>query len=144
MKFGIKIKKIWHDNEMYQFRISASDGISLFVNQVYVGYETYDELISDLDRFKSKVNGGIYDLNFGCFGSEYASGAFLARLHFQNSGKINVSLNAQSEFRDFGVKQVASEIKLYFVTEPALLDSFIQELKNLQANKCDEATLEII
>ena len=144
MKFGIKIKNIWHDSEMYEFRIFPSDGTSLFVNQVYVEYETYDELISDLDRFKSQVYGGIYDLNFGCFGSEYASGAFSARLHFQDRGRINVSLHAQSEFEDFGLKNVASEAKLYFVTEPALLDNFIKELKNLKAGQSDEAILEIV
>ena len=144
MKFGIKIKKIWHDNEMYKFQISSSDGASLLVNEIYVGYEHFDELLSDLDRFKSNVYGGIYDLNLGCFGSEYASGAFSARLHFLDRGKIHVSIHTQSEFKDFGKKNVASEAKLYFVTEPALLDNFIQELKNLKASQSDQAILEIV
>ena len=143
MKFGIKIKNIWHDNQMFKFLISSSNGVSIFVNEVYVDYGKYDQIICDLDRFKSKVYGGIYDINFGCFGSEYASGAFSARLHFHDRGKINVSIHSQSEFRDFGIKNVASESKLYFVTEPSLLDNFIQELKNLKAGQSDQAILEI-
>lgn len=65
------------------------------------------------------------------FGPEYANGAFVARLHFQDRGKIHVSINAQSEFEDFGIKRVASEAQLYFITETALLDNFITELKSL-------------
>ncbi len=109
-----------------------------------MGYKAYDDLISELDRFKNKMHGGIYDLNLGCFGSEYASGALSARFHFLDRGKIHVSIHTQSEFKDFGEKNVASEAKLYFVSEPALLDNFIQELKNLKASQSDQAILEIV
>jgi len=143
MKSGIIFKNIWHDDDMYEFKISSSDGSSIFVNEVYVGYETYDELISDLERFKEQIYGGIYDIEFGSFGPEYASGAFHARLQFQDRGKIHVSVSAQSDFEDFGKKNVASEVKLYFITEPALLDNFIQGLKQLKSGQNEEVTLEI-
>ena len=143
MKPGIIFKNIWHDDDMYEFQISSSDGISTFVNEVYVGYDTYDELITDIESFKDQIYGGIYDIEFGSFGSEYASGAFNARLHFQDRGKIHVSISAQSEFEDFGKKNIASEVKLYFVTEPALLDNFISGLKQLKSDQTKEVILEI-
>jgi hypothetical protein len=142
MKPGITFKNIWHDEDMYEFSISSSDGESVFVHKVYVGYETFDEVIAGLDRFKSQIYGGIYDIEFGSFGPEYASGAFSARLHFQERGKIYVSIIAQSDFEEFGKKNVANEAKLYLVTEPALLDNFIQSLKQLKSSQCDEVHLE--
>ena len=143
MKQGIIFKNIWHDEDMYEFQITSSDGLSIFINEVYVGYGEYDELISDLEIFKDQIHGGIYDIEFSSFGPEYASGAFNARLHFQDRGKIHVSISAQSEFEDFGKKNVASEVKLYFITEPALLDNFIRDLKQLKSGQSEEVYLEI-
>ena len=143
MKPGIIFRNIWHDDDMYEFKITSSDGVSTFVNKVYVGYGTYDELISDLENFKEQIYGGLYDIKFGSFGPEYASGAFHARLHFQDRGKIHISINSQSDFEDFGKKNIASEVKLYFVTEPALLDNFIQGLKQLKSGQSEEVILEI-
>jgi len=131
MEAGINIEKIWQDDDMYEFRISSSDGSSVFVQEVYVGYGNFDKLIEDLDVFKNHIYGGLYDIEFGSFGPEYASGAFHARMHFQERGKIYVSIKAQSEYKEFGIKKVASEASLYFITEPSLLDSFITNLKSL-------------
>lgn len=142
MEPGITFENIWHDEDMYEFEISSSDGNSTFIHRVYVGYGTYDETIKKIDIFKNHIHGGIYDIEFGSFGPEYASGAFLARLHFQEKGKIFVSVHAQSDHEDFGIKKVASEAKLYFTTEPALLDNFIVELKSLNNGNTNKACLK--
>lgn len=61
MKPGITFENIWHDEDMYEFRIPSSDGVSLFSHEVYVGYGTFDETIVALDNFiislKSLNNG---------------------------------------------------------------------------------------
>ena len=142
MKSGIIFENIWHDEDMYELKISSSDGNSIFVQNVYAGYGAFDETISKLDTFKTHVHGGIYDIEFGSFGPEFANGAFQARLHFQDRGKIHVSIIAQSEFEDFGIKRVASDAKLYFITETALLDNFITELKSLNNSNRTEASLK--
>ena len=142
MKSGITFSNIWHDEDMYEFRISSSDGSSTFVHEVYVGYDSYDDLIREINIFKTHIHGGIYDIKLGSFGPEYASGTFTARLHYQERGKIYISIIAQSEFYDFGKKNIASEAKLYFTTEPALLDNFISDLKLLKRGHITEVTLE--
>jgi hypothetical protein len=91
---------------------------------------------------KDHVYGGIYDIQFGVFGPEYASGAFHARLHFHKLSKIHITVKAQSGFEEFGMKHVASESTLYLISEPILLDNFIAELKALSAGLRDEAKLE--
>ncbi|MDQ3821003.1 MAG: hypothetical protein M3362_25430 [Acidobacteriota bacterium] len=142
MNSGIYLKKIWFDKDVVELKIDSSDGNSLFSNKVYVGHKELDDLIAGLNTFRDHVHGGIYNIKFGAFGPEYANGAFNARLHFQEPGKIYVTVNTQSEFQEFGIKSVASEATLYFTTEPVLLDNFIAELRVLRTGLNDEAKLE--
>jgi hypothetical protein len=141
MSPGIYFKKIWFDDDMVELKIDSCDGESIFSNKVYVGHHDLDNLIAGLSTFKDQVYGGLYDIQLGGFGPEYANGAFQARLHFHNRGKIHITVNAQSEFEEFGIKKVASEATLYLISEPALLDNFIAELKGLRAGR-DESKLE--
>ncbi len=143
MNAGISIQKVWFDDDVVEFEIKTSDGVSLFCTKVYVGHEALKEGIADLDRFKSHVYGGIYDIRFGEFGPEYANGAFQARLNFQKSGqgRLYITVNAQSDWDEFNNREVASQATLYLTSEPALLDNFIQQLKQIQTGVADEASL---
>jgi hypothetical protein len=142
MKPGIHFKKIWFDNDVVELRIESFDGDSFFTTKVYVGHQDFDALIEGLNAFKDHVYGGIFNIKLGGFGPEYANGAFDARLHFQNRGKIHVTIKSQSDYKEFGDKNVASEATLYLISEPGLLDNFIGELRQLQTTVTDEATLE--
>ena len=144
MNPGIYFKKIWFDADILELKIESFDSNSLFSNRVYIGHREIDDLIAGLNTFRDQVHGGIYDIQFGEFGPEYANGAFHARLHFQMPGKLYVTVNAQSEFEQFGIKNIASEATLYLITEPILLDNFIAELKLLSAGRRDEAKLEAL
>lgn len=144
MKPEIKMQKIWFDDDMIELRIEVSDGCSLFSTKVYVGHETLASAVTALAKFKDQVHGGLYDILFGEFGPEYASGAFSARLHFARPGKLYVTCKMESPFADFALNKVASQATLYLRTEPVLLDNFIAELKALDAKKRDDATLEAI
>lgn len=142
MKPGIYFKKIWFDDDLIELQVHSSDGDSLFANRVYIAHQGLKDLIAELIDFKDKVHGGIYDLQIGGFGPEYASGAFHARLHFHQHSKIHITIEAQSEFEDFGMKKVASKATLYLISEPVLLDNFIVGLKALSTGSRDEAKLE--
>ena len=132
MKPSICFKNIWFDDDMVELSIIANDGNSKFENKVYVGYQQLKDTSQSLNTFKRQVCGGILNLEFGAFGPEYASGAFYAHLHFQERGKIYISVKMQSEFFDFGKKNIASEASLYLISEPALLDNFINKFKSLK------------
>lgn len=144
MKTGISMKKVWFDNDMVELKIDVSDGTSHFSTKVYVGYGTLADVVAALDTFKDQVHGGIYDMLFGEFGPEYASGAFSARLHFARPGKLYVTCKMESEYSEFSVNKVASQATLHLRTEPVLMDNFISDLKALNAKARDEATLEAI
>jgi hypothetical protein len=142
MDKGISFRKIWFDKDCIELEIKTSDGASSFSNKVYVGYGTLDNLISDLDRFKDQVYGGIYDIQLGEFGPEYAGGAFHARLHFHKPGRLYITVKVQTDFEEFTKTSVASEATLYLTSEPGLLDNFIIELKRLKSGVSDEAYLQ--
>jgi hypothetical protein len=84
------------------------------------------------------------DIRFGEFGPEYASGAFHARLHFPAPGRLYVSCRQESDFEEFGKKTVASSAALYLVSQPALLDRFIGDLKILASKAESDAFLETV
>jgi hypothetical protein len=142
MKPGICFKEIWSDDDVVVLKIDSFDGNSLFSTKVYVGHQSLVDLTAELSDFKDKVYGGIYDIQMGAFGPEYANGAFRARLHFSQHSKIHITVEAESEFEDFGRKNVASRATLYLISEPVLLDNFIAELLTLSAGSRDEAKLE--
>lgn len=127
-----------------KLRVEVTDGRSSFSNDVYVGHMYLKSTVTELETFKAHIHGGLYDLRFGEFGPEYASGAVHARLHFQERGLLYLTVTSQTEFHDFGTKQVASEATLFLKTEPALLDNFVQAMANLSTGSEERAHLEAI
>jgi hypothetical protein len=144
MKPGIRFTKEWSDEEMVELDIEICDGNSLFANRIYVGHRQLHGIVEELHAFKDQIHGGIFNLRFGEFGAEYASGALDARLQCRKQGKILVQISAQSAFERFDEKEVASEAKLYLVSEAALLDRFIDALRAMSEGSSGQAELEAI
>lgn len=146
MKSSIEFKKIWEDDDMYEFTISVCDGRSLFQFNAYVGIIDLKEIVQGLSVFKNHVHGGLYDLRIGEFGPEYASGAFHARFEFHRSGngKLSITAKGETEWRDFTHTKVASNATLYLRTEPALFDRWIEEVSTLSKGNSNIAYLECI
>lgn len=138
---GIGITRIWSDEDMAELDIQVRDGTSLFSNRVYVDHQHLRNVVSGLEKFKGHIYGGIYDLRFGSFGPEYAAGALDARLHFQDRGRIFITVRAQTEFIEFGKKRVASEATLHLISVPAQLDEFIRALRAVSEGYSDTAEL---
>lgn len=141
MKAGITIKQVWSDNDLVEFKITSSDGTSTFCNKVYAGHQALEDLIAGLGIFRNHLHGGLYNITFGEFGPEYASGAFAARLHFHKPGRLAITVRAESEWREFKKTEVASNATLYLTSEPVLLDNFIEALRHLKSDTSSEATL---
>lgn len=144
MEKGIRIVRIWSDDDVVELKIEVSDGTSCFVNKVYAGHLDLADAISSLDAFRTHVHGGLLDIRFGEFGCEYASGAFHARLHFPKPGRLHITCQQESEFAEFGKKTVASTATMYLLSEPALLDRFISELRQLASDSESNAHLEAV
>ena|SRR5690349_24821245 len=143
MTARISITRLWSDEHVAELDIETSDGASVFRIQTYVGHDDIPDLVTDLDRFKQQVYGGIYDLEFGKFGPEYAGGAFFTRFHFHPAehGRLRITIKAESDWHEFSETKVASSAILYLKSEPAQLDRFIDELRGLGVGGNTQATL---
>ena len=113
MKPFIKFEQVWCDDDITELRVTVNNGYSIFSNKVYLAATELAELHESLLSFRTHYYGGLKDIDFGAFGSEYANGAFSARLHFPKPGNLHISTMQQSEFFDFKGKEVASEAKFY-------------------------------
>jgi hypothetical protein len=130
---------------MVEFEITTPDGGSQSHIRAYAGHDQLESmLVADLDRFKSQVYGGIYDMEFGKFGPEYANGAFQARLHFNPNGRGHpvITVQTESDWHPFSKTDVASRAALHLKTEPGLPDRFIEELRSVSKGAEDQARLE--
>lgn len=144
MKSSIILENIWCDSDVVELKIVVDDGASMFTNTAYVSYVQLENIVTGLEKFKSHIYGGIFDLELGKFGPEYANGAFHARLHFNERGKIFISINQQTNFFDFGRKNVAGEASIYVISEPALLDDFIDQFRSIDKEIGNKALFECI
>ena len=50
----------------------------------------------------------------------------------------------QTDYREFGKKNMASEAEPYVITEPALLDGFIKELTGVSKGGVNETQLACV
>ncbi len=141
MNPSLDIRKIWEDDDMIEVVFTVSDGRSIFATELYLGRGALTETVVELDKFKSQVHGGIYDLEWGGFGPEFASGAVRIRMHFYHGARLCISGLIESDHTEFGLKKVASRGELYFYSEPALLDNFIEELRSLSKGTSDSVSL---
>ncbi|MCB1100125.1 MAG: hypothetical protein KDN22_31465 [Verrucomicrobiae bacterium] len=141
MEPSLEIRKIWEDDDMIEVVFAVADGQSVFGTKLYVGHGTLKETVEELDKFKSQVHGGIYDLEWGGFGPEFANGAVRIRLHFYRNARLCISGLIESEYTEFGLKKIASRGELYFYSEPASLDNFIDEMRSLSNGVTDSVSL---
>ncbi|TFW30367.1 hypothetical protein [Duganella callida] len=144
MESKIELVQLWSDEDMAEFQVLASDGAASFSNKIYVGHRHLEEAVRGLQGFKDQMHGGIYDLKFGVFGPEFGSGAFLAHLRFEKHGKLHLTVNLQTEFFAFGEDEVANEITLHLLSEPALLDDFVRGLDAISKGYSKDATLKTV
>ena len=138
----MKFVKVSEDEDMLVLRVAISDGSSRFVNDIYVGHRQLADTVVELQRFKDHINGGLFNLRFGEFGPEYASGALDVRMQFRTRAKLLVRMSAQTGFSRFEDRDLASEATLHLISEPVLLDNFVLALGMVSDGTAEEAVLE--
>ena len=144
VKPGFSVTRVWRDDDVVELQCEVCDGVSLFSNKAYCSHEHLSTTVSKLAVFKTRFYGGLFDMRFGSFGCEYASGALLARFHFPKPGNLYVSFQQESDFCEFGGKTVASRAQMFLKSKAGLLDRFIEELRAVSDGSADPARLEAV
>lgn len=135
-------RREWTDDDMIMLRAEICDGRSLFSTGVYVGFDQLATAAEGLNRFKTHIYGGLFNIRFGEFGCEYASGALDFRFHFVAQSKLLVRVQAESEFNVFQDRQLASATTMFLVSEPCLLDNFVLTFDSFAVGGAEVAELE--
>jgi hypothetical protein len=75
----IAITRQWSDEDVSKLIFEVCDGISQFSIEAYVSRDWGKESADALRQFGRDVYGGLFDLNAGQDGAEFAGGSFRAR-----------------------------------------------------------------
>lgn len=112
---GIRFMKLWSDEDMLDLKVEVCDGNSLFTTDIYVGHKHLAETVAELHKFKDHIHGGLFNLRFGEFGPEYASGTLDVRMHFRTRGKLLLGASAESRFSRVEDRELAvRELYIWF------------------------------
>lgn len=140
----IAIYRKWADVDVLLLSFEVSDGRSLFISGAYAQFDWGSSSAQALRTFSGQVHGGLFNLEAGDGGPEYASGAFRARFHYFKPTELLISVTQQGDYFTFKNSKVAPEARMFLRTEPGLLDRFIDALPTLDASDGAEAILECI
>jgi hypothetical protein len=140
----ITISRRWSDEDVAQLAFEVCDGVSAFTNEAYVTLDWGAVAANALRTFARQVHGGLFNLEAGEGGPEYASGAFTARFHYHKPTLLLISTQQQGDFFSFKGSEVAPTAKMFLRTEPALLDRFVASLPALDTSEEGEAILECV
>jgi hypothetical protein len=140
----IAITRTWSDNDVAQLAFEVCDGSSVFANEAYVPLNWGVTTASALRAFGQQIYGGLFDLQAGEEGFEYASGHIRARFHWYKPDQLLISTWQQGAHFLFKGSETAADARLFLKTEPALLDRFVAALPSLDAQGDGQATLECV
>jgi hypothetical protein len=131
----ISFKQLWSDYDLIELEISVSSDGSVFKNTVFTHSEKMEEMIQNMFALS---NDQISTLNIelGSAGSEWANGYTQINMKINSAGLICISTFQQSGFAPTGNDKIADEAKFHVVSEPVLLDYFINKfhkIRNLSA-----------
>ena len=140
----ILITRRWSDEDVAQLAFEVCDGVSVFVTEAYVPLDWGSVGAAALRTLGPQIYGGMFNMEAGEGGPEYASGAFYARFHWFKPNQLLISTRQQGEYFDFKRSEVASTARMYLRTEPALLDRFIAELPSLDEPQGGRAELQCV
>ena len=140
----ITITRTWSDNDVAQLTFEVCDGLSVFKNEAYASLDWGSTAAEALRIFGDQIHGGVFDLEAGKGGPEYASGSFRARFHYYKPNQLLISTSQQGDFFSFKGSRAAPVATMFLRTEPGLLDVFRASLRALDASDGAQAVLECI
>lgn len=140
----ITITRTWSDGDVAALSFEVCDGTSVFVNEAYAPLDWGVVTASALREFGKHIHGGLFDMQAGEEGLEYAGGYIRARFHWYRPDQLLISTWQQGSHFPFKGSEAATGASLFLKSEPALLDRFVAALPSLDAQRGGEVTLECV
>ena len=140
----ISVKRTWSDVDVVRLSLEVCDGTSRVIVEAYADLDWGTASARSLKAFSYQIHGGIFDLEAGKDGPEYAGGAFRARFHWFQPRALLISTMQQGNFFEFKGARVSKEAKMFLRTELGLLDQFVAALPALDRCDGEEAVLQCL
>jgi hypothetical protein len=140
MDAGVCFEVLWNDAHMFEVRVSARNGLFSGSANIYLGIGELAESAEKLRGFPRNPSDK-RTLDFGAFGPQVAGGA--ATLSFycgDSAGHASVEVKIESDYRG---KILAQSVLLIAAVEPAAVDSFVSDLRRLEADQGAGRSLEL-
>ena len=138
MDRGFQFDVKWHDNDMLEVCIGAWNGAFGGAVDVYVAIGKLRQAAEALEGFPRSATDK-REVVFGNFGRKWAGGAASMRFYCADgAGHACVESRMESDGQVAGVTQSAV---LVLGIEPAALDSFVEDLRRLEAQQRGTARL---
>ena len=138
------MKYLWHDIDVFEVEVSASNGNFSGAAKTYVGINYLAEAAEMLEGFPNNVSD-IRELQFGASGREFAGGSAHLRFFCKNpAGHAVVELRIESEDEsnsgsDWNLPEQTA--LFYGEIEASAVDEFVAELRQLEKSKSGIASL---
>ena len=130
MDAGVRLEVLWNDADLFEVRMAAWNGLFGGSANIYVGIGGLAESADKLTGFP-RTPSDKRTLDFGAFGPQLAGGAATLNFYCKNSaGHTSVEVRIESDHRE---KIPAQSVLLIAEVEPAAVDSFVSDLRRLEA-----------
>jgi hypothetical protein len=145
---GLQFTYLYHDFDLIEVRIVAQNRRFGGTADVYEGTGELLEAAALLSGFPIDPTDK-REFVFGAFGSESAGGAVRLELFCKDlAGHAAIRAKIESDSRQItnggnGTDEVAECATVYLDFEPASLDRFLADLRNIEIEHAGSATLEI-
>jgi hypothetical protein len=129
---GIQLDVIWFDQDMIEVMATCSNGYFSGISEIYLGHDGLAKLADALNGFPSSL-ADTRTFEIGTFNPDHADGGLRLRLSCTDASGHAV---AEVKLRGCGCKGLgeAGSVALLIKVEPAAIDSFVDQLKQISAS----------
>lgn len=147
VRVGLEVRYRWHDADVIELSISASNGSFCGSAFPYLGVGDLAELAASLDGFP-KSSSDVRELDFGADGERYAGG--YVRLQFScrdlaAHAIVEIQIKSKNEPRpEIAWNKAPQSVHFFASIEPSAVDEFVKELRHLNEDNSGRACLRFV
>lgn len=136
-KSYLELNVIWKDDDMFELRVTASNGRYFGITEVYETSESLSDFADLLYGFPKDNSTLFHEM-----GTKDSYAYFSMKYYcIDNSGHLGIELNLEENVSTEYRNEEKDKLKLEIIVEPSAIDNFQRELKHLATNQEGKATL---
>ncbi|MGK0236186.1 MAG: hypothetical protein ACI9EK_002734 [Psychroserpens sp.] len=136
-KSYLELNVIWKDDDMFELRVTASNGRYFGITEVYETSESLGDFTDLLYSFPKDNLTICHEM-----GAKDSYAYFSMKYYcIDNAGHLGIELNLEENVATAYRNEEKDKLKLEIIVEPSSIDNFQRELKHLANNQEGKATL---